>query len=48
VAAAASVSRWVSTPITPSTVSASLVIAVVLPSARHLVVSAWSHRAALL
>jgi hypothetical protein len=34
------VSRWVSTPITPSTVSASLVILIALPSNRRLVVSA--------
>lgn len=36
-----------STPITPSTVSPSLVIVIALPSNRRLVVSAWSHRAAL-
>jgi len=38
----------VSTPITPSTLSASLVILIALPSNGRLVVSAWSHRAALL
>jgi hypothetical protein len=38
----------VSTPITPSTVSASLVIVIALPSDGRLIVSAWRHRAALL